>query len=497
MAKRSRFEQLDDAVEAIMTDALLPVVDPAVEALLRIAAELRGLPSPDFKQRLKSDLQRSTAPSSHRIVPYLQVNGAARLIDFLKDAFDAEELCRIPHPGGIAHAEVRIGAALLQLADATAEFPPAPSAIHVYVPDVDAVHARALRAGAHSILPPADQDYGDRDASIKDPFGNHWYIATHRQQGDAPARPDAHVPEGVPNVMPYFHPRGAPQLIDFLRRAFDAEETFRYATPDGGVVHAKVRIGDSVLELSEAQGLFQPMRPALHLYVADADAVYRQALGAGAQSLFEPADRDYGERLGGVKDPFDNVWYIATPQPSGVGDRVSGVAEHRLSATPDPRPPTPDRGGPMAVNPVPLSSAVPYLCCKDAARAIEFYKRAFGAIETMRLSEPGSGKIGHAEIKIGEALVMLADEYPDHGVLSPATIGGSPVGVSVYVRDVDALVRQAAAAGATVERQPENQFYGDRTAKLRDPFGHTWHFQTHIEDVSAEEMQRRYDALYK
>jgi PhnB protein len=150
----------------------------------------------------------------------------------------------------------------------------------------------------------------------------------------------------------------------------------------------------------------------------------------------------------------------------------------------------------MTVNPVPVTGAIPYLCCKDAARALEFYQRAFGAVETMRLNEPGSGRVGHAEIKIGEALIMLADEFPDFGVLSPTSIGGSPVRISIYVADVDAVVRQAEAAGATVQRPPADQFYGDRSAALQDPFGHVWTFHTHKEDVSPAEMQRRYDAMF-
>ena len=140
--------------------------------------------------------------------------------------------------------------------------------------------------------------------------------------------------------------------------------------------------------------------------------------------------------------------------------------------------------------------ATPYLCCRDAARAIEFYRRAFGATETMRLAEPG-GRIGHAEIKIGQAVIMLSDEYPDFGAVSPQSIGGTAVAIHLYVADVDALVRQAAAAGATVHRQPEDQFYGDRSATLSDPFGHRWTFATHIEDVSVEEIRRRYAALLK
>jgi PhnB protein len=138
----------------------------------------------------------------------------------------------------------------------------------------------------------------------------------------------------------------------------------------------------------------------------------------------------------------------------------------------------------------------PYLCCKGAAEAIEFYKRAFGAEERMRLAEPGA-RIGHAEIVIGKAPVMLADEYPDHGVLSPKTIGGSPVTIHVYVDDVDALYARAVAAGAKADKPPEDQFYGDRSVNLVDPFGHRWMFATHTEDVSGEEVQRRYDAMTK
>ena len=133
---------------------------------------------------------------------------------------------------------------------------------------------------------------------------------------------------------------------------------------------------------------------------------------------------------------------------------------------------------------------------RDAARAIEFYKQAFGATELMRLAEP-SGKIGHAEMKIGDAVIMLADEYPDHGAISPQSLGGTAVTIHLYVGDVDALVTRAGAAGAKIERPPTDEFYGDRSAMLSDPFGHRWMFASHIEDVSPEEMGRRYQAMMK
>jgi len=152
----------------------------------------------------------------------------------------------------------------------------------------------------------------------------------------------------------------------------------------------------------------------------------------------------------------------------------------------------------MAVKPIPdgYNQAIPYLACRNAAKALEFYAKAFGATEQMRMAAP-DGKIGHAEIKIGNALIMLSDEYPEMKVQSPQTIGGTPVGIHVYVPDVDALNARAIAAGATVEREIANQFYGDRTVTLGDPFGHRWFFATHVEDVAPDEMKRRAEAAMK
>jgi len=137
-----------------------------------------------------------------------------------------------------------------------------------------------------------------------------------------------------------------------------------------------------------------------------------------------------------------------------------------------------------------FEGATPYLSIKGAADAIEFYKKAFSATETMRIAGP-DGRIGHAEIKIGKAKLMLADEHPEIGFLSPRTLGGSPVTIHIYVEDVDALAASAEAAGAKVRRPVADQFYGDRTVSFEDPFGHVWHFATHKEDVSNEEMQKR------
>ncbi|HLY16100.1 MAG TPA: VOC family protein [Bryobacteraceae bacterium] len=134
--------------------------------------------------------------------------------------------------------------------------------------------------------------------------------------------------------------------------------------------------------------------------------------------------------------------------------------------------------------------ATPYLAIKGAAAAIDFYKKAFGATETLRMEGP-DGRIGHAEIKIGKANLMLADEHPEIGFLGPRTLGGSAVTIHIYVEDVDALGAQAEAAGAKLRRPLANQFYGDRTCQIEDPFGHSWHFATRKENLSAEELQKR------
>ena len=144
------------------------------------------------------------------------------------------------------------------------------------------------------------------------------------------------------------------------------------------------------------------------------------------------------------------------------------------------------------VKPIPdgYPRVTPYLCIDGASEAIEFYGSVFGATERMRMPAPGD-KIGHAEIEIGSSIIMLADEFPEMDIRGPRSIGGTPVTISVYVEDVDAVHARALAQGATEIRPVENQFYGDRSAQFEDPFGHRWSVSTHVEDVPPDEMQRR------
>lgn len=310
-------EQLEEAVGTIIAnpDAPLPAHHAELAPLVRVAAQLRNLPRASFKDQLRTDLKRRTAMTTttakpiregfHTVTPYLTVRAAAELIDFVKSAFGAEELMRGTGSAGGIHAEVRIADSILMIGGGGAwQGTPMPTALHLYVDDVDGVYERAIRAGATSLRAPMDQVYEDREGSVKDLCGNFWYIATHKATGRAPA--------GLRTVTPYLHARGAAEMIDFLKRSLSADEEFRAQAPDGVIQHARLRIGDSIVELGEAHGPWQPMPTMFYLYVDDVDGWYRHAVDAGSISISEPADQPYGDRVAGVRDPFGNEWYIAT-----------------------------------------------------------------------------------------------------------------------------------------------------------------------------------------
>src|SRR5512146_2163280 len=322
MPKRSLSGQLDQAVQLLLSrpDSLLPSADAELAPLVSVAAALRDLPREEFKLRLKSDLERSSSMATqpkpeplnyiregfHTITPYLIVQGAAEFSDFLKAAFGAKERLRVPLPdGSLMHAEADIGGYVIEFADASQQFPPRPCELHLYVSDADATYARAVAAGATSIFAPVNQDYGDREAYVRDRFGKHWYIAT----------PISWTPPagGPPSVQPVFHPRGADPFMQFLKGAADAEVLGDVPrSPEGAVLHVTLRIGDNTLEIGDAHGQFQPVPCALHLYVPDCDALYYRALRAGATSLEPPNDKPYGDREAGIKDVAGFTWYLTT-----------------------------------------------------------------------------------------------------------------------------------------------------------------------------------------
>jgi PhnB protein len=318
MAERTQFEMLDELVSAVLAGSeFAPGRDHAdLSALSRVAAALRGLPSEDFRAELKMDLERRAEMATsavkpvregfHTITQYLVVSDANRLIEFLKSVFGGVERFRAQRPGSSAvmHAEVQIGDSMIEMGDANEKVPLRPAALHIYVDDVDAVYAKALVKGARSISSPTDQEYGERGASVVDEFGNHWYIAT-------PLKGEK-IPEGLRAVTPYLALENTGRFIQFIKEAFGAQEKLVVPSPEGGIAHAKIAIGDSILEMSDAHGVYKPMPCGLHLYVPDTDAVYEQALRAGAKSITTPADQPYGDRSAGVVDPFGNQWFIAT-----------------------------------------------------------------------------------------------------------------------------------------------------------------------------------------
>jgi PhnB protein len=248
-------------------------------------------------------------PKGYRtLTPYLVAQDADGLIEFVKKTFGAEETFRGgPGSQGGLHCEVRLGDSMLMIGGGgpglSFRGTPRPAAFHVYVRDCDEVYKRALQEGATSIGEPVDQSYGERSGSVKDAAGNHWYIATYKGK--------SYKWEGAPDVQPYLHPLRAEPVVNFLKRAFGAEELGRYTSPDGVIHHTTLKIGDSHLEMGEAQGPYQPMASMFYLYVPDVDAFYRRALEAGATSISEPKDQSYGDRSAGVADAFGNQWYIA------------------------------------------------------------------------------------------------------------------------------------------------------------------------------------------
>ena len=322
MSEEARHDGLDEALDRALRDphAPLPAGDSELTAVLRIARDLTNLPSPSFKTRLAEDLQRSAAMTTatdtttragiRSVTPYLAVRPAAELIEFVKRAFGAQELLRTTGTAGGIHAEVRIGDTKIMIGGGAWSGTPTPTGLHLYVPDADRVYQAALAAGADSLYGPVDQPYGDREAGVKDVAGNQWYIATHQAQ--------SHVPEGLGTVTTYLHPRGAPALIEFLKRAFAADEMVVHREPEGTIVHAKIRVGGSVIEMGEAHDPWLPMPTMFYVYVDDVDAWYRRALDAGATSMEPPALQPYGDRRAAVRDAFGNHWYLAAPAASSV-----------------------------------------------------------------------------------------------------------------------------------------------------------------------------------
>jgi PhnB protein len=244
-----------------------------------------------------------------------------------------------------------------------------------------------------------------------------------------------------PNIAPYFLVDGAPRFIDFLVAAFEGTERIRVPRPDGSIMHAEVAIGNSVIELGDADEQYPQRSMTTHLYVPDADATFARALQAGAASIYAPTDdHPSGDRWGAATDPFGNTWYIAT--------RKSSVA------------------GPEGI-----LTVQPYLHLRDAHNMIPFIEAALGAKATGVHKSP-DGIVRHATIEIADATFEI-DEAPSESQPNQSYL-------HVYVPDTDALYARAVAAGVKGVKAPYTAPYGDRAATITDPFGNTWFLATYL-----------------
>lgn len=403
--------------------------------------------------------------------PYLSVRGASAAIEFYKRAFGATEITRLVQPDGrVGHAEIDIRGARIMLAD---EFPEigfkSPESlggssvqIHLDVADVDAVGRQAGAAGAKVVRPIADQFYGERSGQFADPFGYTWAISTRketltteemqrridemsRKEGEAAPESRKFIREGFHSITPYLIVPGTPQLIEFMKAAYGAEERFRVNRPGTEtIMHAEVKIGDSILELAEANAQFPPTPASLVLRVSDVDTVYNRAIEAGATLVHPVADTDYGARGASVKDDSGNSWHIFTPNPGNT------LFESFRSVTPQ-------------LNPL------------RAPVVIEFLQKAFGAEEVFRAQSP-DGVVHHARVRIGDSIIGMGEA---HGPYQPM-----PCTFHLYVPDADAQYERALAAGATSIQPVADQPYGDRSGGVTDPFGNRWFLATHLRDVA-------------
>jgi len=319
-------EQLDQAIEVMIAGGEVSAsLDEQLAGLLGIAVELRDLPRTDFRARLQSEFegeeimstatqQSETKVDSVRagfrtITPYLIVPDVRAEVEFLQQTFAAQgQVYGLGSQGGF-HAEYNVGGSMIMVGGGGEgsqwKGQPLPGYIHLYVDDVDAVYQKAVAAGASNVYPPVEQPYGDRECGFRDPGGNQWFVATH--QGES------FVPAGVPNLIPSVQVSGAVRMIDFLKQAFGAEERFVHRTPDGMVRYASIQVGTSVLEMGEAHDQWQPMPAVFMMYVDDVDAWFDRATKAEGVEVKEPPRmQPHGARVGSIKDPFDNVWYIGS-----------------------------------------------------------------------------------------------------------------------------------------------------------------------------------------
>jgi len=321
-AERSLIHELETAVEAMLRGTRPTTQHEQTAALMGIASDLRDLPRASFLAHLAQELEEegenmTTATETkpvregyRTVTPYIVVKQIDRLAQFLKQGLGAEETFRSDSTGsgGGFHFEFRLGHSMLMAGGApNYPGPEVTPSLHYFVGNVDAAYERAMAAGATSEHEPVDQPYGVREASVRFD-GIDWYLSTPMK--DQSGREVL----GVGDLAAYLHPKGADDLIAFMKRAFGAEEMEVYREPagTGPIVHAKLRINDSIIEMGEAHGKYQPKPTMLFLYADDADAWFNRAIAAGAQVHTPMGNLPYG-RTGAVRDPHGNLWHVCTP----------------------------------------------------------------------------------------------------------------------------------------------------------------------------------------
>jgi PhnB protein len=250
---------------------------------------------------------KSPIPAGFRsLTQYLILDHAADFLKFIEGAFGASEKFLMRDDNGIIrHAEAQLGESIIEFAEATGQWKATPAGLHYYVKNSDEVYAQALKAGGTSLYEPANRDYGDRDAGVRDPAGNFWFISTHTAG-------NGFKPVTLQDLNSYFSVKDSLRFLGFLEKAFRAEAIEKYKGKDGGVMHAKVRIGDTVVELSEGRAPWGPRTVSHHYYVENCDEVFASGLANGCTELQPMADQFYGDRSGSLLDPWGNHWYIAS-----------------------------------------------------------------------------------------------------------------------------------------------------------------------------------------
>jgi uncharacterized glyoxalase superfamily protein PhnB len=320
-AKRSLMDQLEFAVEKMLRgEPVMLAPDPEMGALMGIASDLRDLPRESFLARLGQELGeegKKMLATTHEVregfrtvTPYLVLKNVQEMAEFLKQGLSAVPTFSSPGTGsgGGFHYEFRLGHSMLMVGGGgTYQGPDMTPALHYFVSDVDATYRQAIAAGATSVHEPVEQPYGVREGSVSF-AGVEWYLSSPMK--DEQGREVL----GVGDLAPYLHAKGADDLIDFMKRAFGAEVSRLYREPEktGPVVHAEIRLQDSIIELGEAHGQYQPKPALFSLYVDDADAWFNRAVAAGAKVKAPMNDLPYG-RTGGVQDAHGNLWYVCTP----------------------------------------------------------------------------------------------------------------------------------------------------------------------------------------